>query len=317
MMATIREAGRDQADLEAIVGIVNTATPSDPLSIDEIRWSDATYPGAARFLAELDGRAVGAATIGRIHVHPPEYDGLWATVAVVADARRRGIGTDLLAAVSDRARAAGKGWLFIPVTDDHPEGLEFLVHRGFTEYERNKMVKLDLAGLVPPQIDLPAGITVTTLAERPDLVEGAHEVAVEAFPDIPGGDDPISAGDLDEFRARDVDRPGILRDAFMLAVDGVSGRVVGYASLMLVPGSRSVAWHDMTAVRRAWRGRGVAGALKRATVRWAIDNGLEALETGNDVDNAAMRAINTRLGFRPLPDFIVMRGRPFGGIMDR
>ena len=96
-----------------------------------------------------------------------------------------------------------------------------------------------------------------------------------------------------------------------------SGRVIGYASLMLRPGSRSVAWHDMTAVLREWRGRGVAAALKRATVGWAIANGLEALETGNDVDNAPMRAINARLGFRPLPDYIVMRGRPFSGIMER
>ncbi len=96
----------------------------------------------------------------------------------------------------------------------------------------------------------------------------------------------MSVGDPAEFRARDVDRPGILPEAFMLAVEGSSGRVVGYASLILQPGSRSVAWHDMTAVRRSWRGLGVAGALKRATVGWAIANGLEALETGNDVDNA-------------------------------
>ena len=110
-----------------------------------------TYPGTARFLADLDGRPVGVGTIGRIYVHPPEFDGLWATVAVLADARRRGIGTDLLATVSDRARAAGKGCLYISVTDDHPEGLEFLVHRGFTEHERSKMVRLDLAGLAPPR----------------------------------------------------------------------------------------------------------------------------------------------------------------------
>jgi mycothiol synthase len=83
-----------------------------------------------------------------------------------------------------------------------------------------------------------------------------------------------------------------------------------------VAGTADDAWHDMTAVVRAWRGRGVAGALKRATIGWAIANGLEALETGNDVDNLPMRAVNARLGFRPLPDLITMRGRPFGGMMD-
>jgi GNAT superfamily N-acetyltransferase len=141
-------------------------------------------------------------------------------------------------------------------------------------------------------------------------------VAIESFPDIPGGDEPESAGDLAEFRARDVDRPGIPADAFMVALDARTDRVVGYASLSMVPGSRTVAWHDMTAVVRDWRGRGVAGALKRATIGWAIANGLDALETGNDLDNAPMRAVNARLGFQPLPDFMTMRGRPFGGIMD-
>lgn len=316
MTPAIREAGRDDGDLATIVGIVNAVTPNDPTSIDEIHWADATYPGTTRLLAHLDGRPVGVGTVGRIYVHPPEFDGLWATLAVLADARRQGIGTDLLSAISERARAAGKGWLYVSVTEDHPDGMAFLAHRGFTEYERSKMARLDLAGMAAPAIDPPAGVELTTLAERPDLVEGVREVALEAFPDIPGGDEPISVGDLDEFRARDVDRPGILKEAFMVALEAASGRVVGYASLILQPGSRSVAWHDMTAVCRDWRGRGLAGALKRATVAWAIANGLEALETGNDVDNAPMRAVNVRLGFRPLPDFLVMRGRPFGAIME-
>lgn len=118
----------------------------------------------------------------------------------------------------------------------------------------------------------------------------------------------MAAGNLTEFRARDVDRPGILPGAFMIAIDQATDEVVGYASLMLLPGSTSVAWHDMTAVRRAWRGRGIATVLKLATIDWAIRNGLSALETGNDEDNAGMRAVNTRLGYRPLPDELTMRG---------
>lgn len=316
MRGTIREASCDDADLDTIASVVNAVTPDDPTSIEEMRWADATYPGTVRFLAELADRPVGVATVGRIYMHPPEFDALWATIAVLPDARQHGIGTRLFAAVSDRARSVSKGWLHIPATDGHPDGIAFLVRRGFTEYERAKMVRLDLAGLASPPVDAPAGIRLTTLAERPDLVPDVHAVALEAFPDIPGGDEPDAVGDLAEFRARDVDRPGIPRDAFMVALDAATGEAVGYASLIMVPGSQSVAWHDMTAVVRAWRGRGVAGALKRATIGWAIANGLEALETGNDLDNAPMRAVNARLGFRPLPDLMTMRGRPFGGIMD-
>ena len=73
----------------------------------------------------------------------------------------------------------------------------------------------------------------------------------------------------------------------------------------------------MTAVLRAYRGRGIARELKHATIAWAIENGLTALETGNDEANAPMRAVNARLGYEPMPDEVLMRGPLFGGMMNR
>jgi GNAT superfamily N-acetyltransferase len=133
-------------------------------------------------------------------------------------------------------------------------------------------------------------------------------VAELAFPDIPSADEPISAGGLAEFRARDVDRPGIPHDGFFVALDAASRQVVGYAALLFPPGRTDVAWHDMTAVRSEYRGRGIAVALKRASIAWAIEHGLTALETGNDVENAPMRAVNARLGYTPMPDTLEYSG---------
>lgn len=308
MTFSMRVATRDDADLEAVARTIREVRPYDPMSADELRWEDRTYPGTVRFLAELDGRVVGAATVGRIYVHPPEFPALWATIDVLPGARRAGIGTALLGAASDRARELDKPELFVPASEAQPEGIEFLVHRGFREYERAKAVELPLAALAPPFPEQPPGISLTSLAERPDLVAGVHAVALETFPDIPGGDEPIAVGDLREFRARDVDRPSIPPDAFIVAVEEESGRVVGYASLLMAPGGRW-AWHDMTAVSRPWRNKGLARSLKEATIRWAIANGLDALRTGNDVDNAPMRAVNARLGYRPTPDLLTMRGQ--------
>lgn len=318
MSVLVHPAGDDDSDLAAIAAVVNTVSPDDPTSVDELRWTDRTYPGGGRFVAETDaGSVVGIAIVGRIHIYPPEFDGLWATIKVLADARRQGIGGRLLVAASEHARAHGKSALHIAVPDDNPESIGFLVHRGFTEYNRAKVVRLSLAGLPEPPVEPPPGIVLTTLAERPDLVEGVHAVAVEAFADIPHGDEPIASGTLAEFRARDVDRSNIPADAFFIAIEAATGSVVGYASLFLPPTPQpGVAWHDMTAVARSWRGRGIGGALKRATIGWAIRNGLTGLETGNDTDNAPMRAVNDRLGFKPLPDYVTMRGPLFGGIMD-
>ena len=68
----------------------------------------------------------------------------------------------------------------------------------------------------------------------------------------------MAAGDLAEFRARDVDRPGIPADGFFVAVDDATGDAVGYASLMFVPGSttRRLARHDRGAPGVAGPGPG-------------------------------------------------------------
>jgi GNAT superfamily N-acetyltransferase len=298
----------DDGALAAYVEIVNAVTPDSPTSIEDIRWAERTYPGGARFLAFLGGHAVGAATTGRIYVHEASFERYWLSIEVLPEARRRGIGSALWAAASAIAREAGKTGFETHVSEARPDGLAFLEHRGFEVIERAKMVRLDLAGLEPPVVAPPPGIVITTLAARPDLATEVHAVALEAYPDIPSADVPLATGSLEEFLARDVRREGIPADGFPIALDEATGEVVGWASLMLQPGSTTVAWHDMTAVRRAWRGRGVASALKRATVGWAIVHGLEALETGNDEENAPMRAVNARLGYRPLPDDLGLRG---------
>ncbi len=305
----VRPATSEQAELEAIAALVSSVTPESPTSVEEMRWQEANYPGR-RFVAEDDGRIVGSASAGRIYMYPPEFERYWFGIEVLPEHRRQGIGSALLAAASAHARDMGKTGLETSLSEIRTEGLEFLGHRGFVEIERSKSVRLDLTGLVPPAIVRPSGIEITTLAARPELLSGVHEVAELAFPDIPSADEPMAAGTLDEFRIRDVDRPGIPREAFQVALDGTTGEVVGYASLMYLPGRKDIAWHDMTAVRPSYRGRGIAIALKQATIHWAIDTGLNALDTGNDVENAPMRAVNARLGYTPLPDEIVLKG-PF------
>jgi GNAT superfamily N-acetyltransferase len=305
-MVSIRRTQPD--DYPILVGIVNAVTPEAPISTDELRWQDATYPGGGRLLAEDDGAAVGAASVGRIFMFGPDFDAWWLSIEVLPDQRRRGIGNALYEAASELASAAGKRAFHAPASESRPEAIAFLEHRGFAEYDRHKMLALELGGLGRSAGDPPAGVSIVALADRPDLVAGVHAVAIETFADIPTGGEPVSAGSLQEFRARDVDRPAIPPDGFVVALDEATGSVIGYASLLFAPGSSTVAWNDMTAVRREWRGRGVAKALKRAAIDWAIGAGLERIETGNDPDNGPMRAINAALGYRPIPDEITFRG---------
>jgi mycothiol synthase len=306
----VRRIGTDdEADLDAYLRIRAEVDPDDADSAEAIRWEDATYPGdVTRFVAELEGRIVGAGTTGRLHIHGPHhpryYLGLW----VLPASRRHGLGSGLYRAASEPARVAGKIGFTTWVSEAHPETLAFLRHRDFAVVSRDKIVGLDLRGMVAPDPALPAGFALATLGDRPELVAGVHAVALEAFPDIPTPGDPIDVGSLEAFVARDVERTGIPKDAFFVALDEASGAVAGYASLKLARGTTAMAYHDMTAVRPEFRGRGLATALKRATIAWAIDHGLEELRTGNDEGNAPMRAVNARLGFRPRPDYVGMQG---------
>jgi len=310
-MATIRSIDlADVAGLEAHVRIRNAVTPDSPDSLVAIGWESETYPGeVTRLLAEdADGTPVGTATTGRIWMHERGYERLWLGIWVLPEARERGLGAALYRATSDAARAAGKTGFQTELSGAHAEGHRWLARRGFVETDRDKIVRLDLAGAVSPEPALPAGFRLVTLAERPDLLAGVHAAALEALPDVPTSDEPISVGTLEAFAARDVDQPDIPKDAFFLALDEATGAVAGYASLVFAAGSTTLAHHDMTAVRRAYRGRGIARALKEATIAWAMSRGLEALQTGNDVTNAPMRAINAALGYRPMPDRVGLHG---------
>jgi mycothiol synthase len=310
MRASIRRIDPSDGDaVAAYVRIRNAVMPDSPASPEHVAWECATYPGAIHlFLANRGGEAVGAAATGRIHMHRPGYPRYWLGLWVVPDARRAGIGSALLGVLSDAARAAGKTGFQTMLSEEHAEGHRFLAARGFVEIDRMRQVRLDLRGLEAPPVVPPPGIALVTLAEHPELVPAVHEVALETYPTTPTTGEPVEAGTLDEFVAREVERSDVPEDAFHVALDVATGEAVGYASLILSPGSTTVAYHAMTAVLPAYRGRGIATALKRATIAWAIGHGLESLETSNDVHNAPMRAVNAVLGYRPMPDLIGLQG---------
>ncbi len=86
------------------------------------------------------------------------------------------------------------------------------------------------------------------------------------------------------------------------------GEVIGYGQLGWEDRAARIASHEMLAVRRSGRGRGIATALKAAQIAWALDNGLSELRTGNEERNTAARAVNAKFPYRPLPDQLLYRG---------
>jgi GNAT superfamily N-acetyltransferase len=53
----------------------------------------------------------------------------------------------------------------------------------------------------------------------------------------------------------------------------------------------------LTAVRRDWRGRGVASHLKRRTLQWAAAHGVSEVYTWTQARNTSMLRLNEHLGY--------------------
>jgi GNAT superfamily N-acetyltransferase len=123
-----------------------------------------------------------------------------------------------------------------------------------------------------------------------------YEVALEALPDIPGfADDEVEP--FEKWLVHEMQGSGDKPEATFVALSG--DEVVGFAKFSLTDAQPTTAHHDLTGVKRAWRGQGVAKALKATQIGWAKANGYESLHTRNDQRNAPIRRLNEQFGYRP------------------
>jgi mycothiol synthase len=283
------------ADKQRSLEIYNEVLPRRTATSEDVQAWERASIASAEFLGATDGDDAGSAAAGIATARPHLC---FTLVTVLPRERRRGIGSMLLDTVSAWAAEHGARELETPVDSDDAESLGFALRRGFHEHSRETGLELELAGVDPPLVEPPAGIEVVLLDDRPELAAGAYDVGAEALPDIPGSED-WKPPPLEQFLATHL--RGV---AIFLALAGEE--VVAYAKLTAHPDGRA-ATHGMTAVKRSWRGRGIAKSLKRAQIAWARANGMERLTATNEERNAAMQRINSALGYREVPGRVLLR----------
>jgi GNAT superfamily N-acetyltransferase len=292
---TISRATTDD-ELEALIEVRRRATPGEVPDIENLRFNLERKAQLANLVAYVVGEPVGcgaveawtALAIGQVHVVP--------------DRRRRGIGSALFADIRERARGYGKDVLQVEVRESDPEARVFLEHRGFVQVGGEKAVALELTDVDEPEVDPPNGVRIVTRVEEPDRLDAMYAVSVQADEDIPGSE---GVQTFEQWKAHEIDRPTRRPELCFIALAG--DEVVGYAALQVFGDE---AHHGLTATRRDWRRRGVAGALKRAEIAAAKRAGFRRLLTESEERNEPMRRLNEKLGYLPAPEWsmVVMQG---------
>ncbi len=299
-MPEIREVNEDE--LDRWVAAMRTGLDEADTAEGYLDWKRQARE-TVWLLATGDGVDVGAA-IGIGGWHAPEGVAR-GEVRVAPAARGRGVGSALLAELSAWARRLRYTELMGPVKEVDTESLAWTEKRGFTEVGRNSILALDLRTVEAPAVVVPEGIELVTWAERPDAAAGMYEVAREAYPDVPG-EEEAEIEPFEQWLSMDMQGAGDRPEATFVALAG--DEVVAYAKLALSRARPTVAMHDITGVKRAWRGRGIAGALKAAEIAWAKENGFERLETQNEERNEPIRRLNQRHGYVVEPGSVTVRG---------
>jgi mycothiol synthase len=275
----IRRAETD-ADLEAWRQIRIAVLPNErTATVAEMRA--AATPEQRLLVAEIDGRVVGAGfanrsdLAGRASLAP----------RVLPEWRRRGVGTALLRALVAHVEALGYDEVGSGVDDDG--SLAFAGRFGFREVDRQVEQVWSVGRVQAPGQE---GFEILSVAERSDLWRAAYQsVATQAFQDM-ALDTPLDVS-LEEWERDWINWP----DATFVAV--ADGEVVGCAGLLRDDDRPDRAENALTAVRRDWRRRGVASALKLTTMASAAQQGLREVYTWTQRGNDDMRRLNERLGY--------------------
>jgi mycothiol synthase len=262
-------------------------------TVAELREQDSS--SRLLMLARMDGITVGSGLADRSDTVGAGF----VAARVLPEHRRQGVGSALLRALADHCVGLDVPELTASVEDEG--SLAFAQRFGFVEVDR-EVEQVRTVGTEQPPTALPDGVVVVTLSEHPELWAACYErFGKEVLADFAVfAPLEISAEQWNTSWAGD--------PVFLAMHDG---EVIGCAGLYRDTDQPERAENALTAVRRDWRGRGIATNLKRRTLQWAADNDLKQVYTWTQAGNAPMLRLNEQLGYvtgrvgitlrRPLP----------------
>jgi GNAT superfamily N-acetyltransferase len=280
-----------ERDAPEVVSLLQETDPTKVVDIAAYLHRDRTTPERAdrrTWAAVVDGRIVGRVLVMRNFFTAGSTKAVF-EVLVREAYRGRGIGGSLYETGLSYAGEIGVDGLMAKFHESDA-GTAFAKRRGFELARAEAKSVLDPAKvteLPPADLDLrPVADVDPRLVYQVDLESSLDIPQIEQMDDIP----------YDEWVGHVLEYPQFTAEgSFCAMVDGVAAAT----SFLIVNRETGRAANMFTGTLRAYRGRGLARAVKLATTHWAAANGVTQIFTNNDETNAAMLAINRSLGYRP------------------
>ena len=296
----IREFRRD--DISELNQLALQLFPEAPAATDAgfLHWLE-SHPPRARFrhwVVRVDGDLVGWA-FSRFGWTAERDDVAHAWAGVREDTRRRGIGSELFELAERHALDHGARKL-VSFAHERTIGQRLLERHGYVHTRSEKFSTLD-----PREADVSAfpaleaakaaeGFRLATLGELRDRPRDLHRLYTTVEADMPA-DDPATNVPYEDWLHETLENPDLDDDASFVAL---AGDEMVALCLLVVEREGGLAEHENTGTLPAFRRRGLARLVKLASIRWAAENGIREIWTGNDADNPGMLALNQELGYR-------------------
>ncbi|MCR4404044.1 MAG: GNAT family N-acetyltransferase [Candidatus Acetothermia bacterium] len=303
-------------DYEALCEIDRAIYPEYRYSAEEWRYDDEHFDRTKytlrRYVAQLGDEVVGYGQYRHSpHMfHPRRF---WLTVAVQPRHQGRGVGRALYNRLNEELEALPAEIVWAQVREDRPAGLAFAERRGFREKMREWESWLDVSAFDFAKFAGEAeraeaqGIEITTLAEErerdPQCLEKLYELSNLIMVDVPSPA-PYTPPPFEHFLEYNIRHPNAIPDAYFIAKD--SPVYVGQSDLWRSKEEPKDLYQGLTGVRREYRGRGIAMALKLRTIEYAKSHGFRVIKTWNNSNNVGILHINQKLGFARRPAWITL-----------
>ena len=298
----------------AIAIAINAAVFDEPPEpIEEWRHEDEAWDKDYPFFRDWvkrDGVIIGYVETfqSQFAFHPQKYEcRMFIEPKYDADDIRPKILTHTLNRLRDQPLIALKSGML----DNKPEAMRFFEAYDFVTVTEEKLSKLNVIKFDAAQYaDLLAsvkalGIDIVPLRrlqmDDTDWQHKLYDLDITVASDIPTTGDKRYPS-FDDWCERRLAAPSVDPDGWFIAMK--DGYFIGHSAGNINRNSPIVQFAtNVTAVRREWRRKGIATALKVHIIQYAQAQGVSEIFTSNDAQNP-MYQLNLRLGFEPLPSWV-------------